>query len=345
MKPDLKKGRFLQFFQRLEKEGWLKAFLVALTIGFGVAAIVAAVMWFKGSNALWYCLGAIVGIALVATPVLYMAAFRPTVQSNARRIDRLGMEERIVTMVELEHDDSLLSRLQRADAQKHLEAADEKQIQFYIHRRIKVSLTVAASLGFVMTTLSTLAAMGLIMSGAELLDPLIPDAPAQYVYIEYVVDEGGLIEGEEFQEIIVGESGTQVVAVAEEGWTFVGWEDGFKHPERTDGGYDSNQVFVAMFEPTGEDGEGDGEGDQDGQEPSDQPKDSHSGDGDQNNGDKNNNAAGGKYEPANQIINGHVFYRDVLADYMEIIEQYLAAGEELPEIIRKMVEAYKESIA
>jgi hypothetical protein len=274
-----------------------------------------------------------------------MAALRPTVQSNARRIDRLGMEERIVTMVELEHDDSLLSRLQRADAQKHLEAADEKQIQFYVPRIIKVCLTVAASLGVIMTTLSTLAALGFIMSGAELLDPLIPEPPAQYVCIEYVVDEGGFIEGEEFQEIIVGEHGTQVVAVAEEGWTFIGWEDGFKYPERTDGGYNSNQVFVAMFEPTGEDGAGDEEGDEDGKEPPDKPKDPNSGKSEQNNGDQNNNFAGGKYEPANQIINGHVFYRDVLADYMEIIEQYLASGEEVPEIIRKIVEAYKESIA
>ena len=345
MKPELQQGKFLKFFRRFVREGWLKACFVALTFGFAVSAILATVMWFTGTNALWYCLATVPAVTLVGMPILYMVFFRPTVKSNARRIDRLGLEERIVTMVELEHDDSVLSRLQREDARKHLEAADEKQIQFRVTKKMAMSLSVAASLGCIMTALSVLAALGYITSGADLLEPLLPESPDRYIYVEYIVDEGGFIEGEEFQEIIVGERGTQVIAVAEEGWTFVGWEDGFSYPERTDGGYDQDQIFVALFEPTGENGDGEGDGQDTGNVPPDKPKPSDSGGNSDISGDEHNDAAGGRFEPANQIINGQVFYRDVLADYLDMIEQYLASGEEIPEIIRKIVEAYKDSIS
>ena len=345
MKLELQQGKFLKFFRRLVREGWLKAFFVALTVGFAASAVLATVMWFTGTNALVYSLIAILGVTLVGMPILYVAFFRPTVQSNARRIDRLGLEERIVTMVELENDDSILSQLQREDAWKHLETADEKQIQFRITRKMVLSLSVAASLGCIMTTISMLAALGYIMSGTDLLEPLLPESPERYIYVEYVVGEGGYIEGEEFQEIIVGESGTQVIAVAEDGWTFVGWEDGFAYAERTDGGYDQDQVFLALFEPTGENGEGEGDGQETGSIPPDKPKASNSGGKNDISGEEHNDAAGGRYEPANQIINGQVFYRDVLSDYLDMIEQYLASGEDIPEIIRKIVEAYKDSIS
>jgi hypothetical protein len=54
--------------------------------------------------------------------------------------------------------------------------------------------------------------------------------------------------------------------------------------------------------------------------------------------------AGGKYEMANQIIDGEIYYREVLQQYQDMIDEYLASGEDIPEDIRKIIETYLEII-
>ena len=49
---------------------------------------------------------------------------------------------------------------------------------------------------------------------------------------------------------------------------------------------------------------------------------------------------GGKYEPANQIIDEATYYRDVFGQYYDLIVEYLSSGEELPEDLRIIIEAY-----
>lgn len=355
MKGERKQEQFARFSRRLTQEGLLNALLIALAIGFGIAFVVAAVAWYMEKNVLLLCVGIVAAVALIGVPVIYAIFYRPTVQSNARRIDRLGMEERMVTMVELENEDSVLSRLQREDAQKRLAEADEKQMKIRIPRKVVVSASVAAILGCAMTTLSTLAVLGYILSGAEMLDPLIPDPPVQYVYIEYVVEEGGYIDGEEFQEIVLGESGTEVMAVADDGWIFDGWTDGGGNPVRLDTKVEQDMQLIAVFVPDeganggqgeGED-EGEGEGEGDG-EPTDQPGEGEGkseSESDDSKEESSSSAAGGKYDPANQIIDGEVFYRDALAgQYEDQMQEEMSSDDEIPEDIRDVVESYFEII-
>lgn len=47
------------------------------------------------------------------------------------------------------------------------------------------------------------------------------------ITIEYRALDGGYIEGTALQSIIVGEKGTAVRAIANEGYRFIGWDDGF----------------------------------------------------------------------------------------------------------------------
>ena len=349
MKGERKNVQFARFSRRLTTEGLLKALLIVLAISFSIVFVVAAVAWYTESNVLWLCIGIVAAIALIGIPVIYFAFYRPTIQSNARRIDRLGLEERMVTMVELENDDSILSRLQREDAQKRLAEADEKQMKICVPRGLIVSASVATILGIAMATLSTLAAMGFIMSGAELMDPLIPDPPVQYVYTEYVVDEGGYIEGEEYQEIVLGESGTEVMAVAEEGWIFEGWTDGDGNPVRLDKKVEKDMLLIAVFVPDeGEQqqqGEGEGEGDQD--TPTDMPAEEaqQSTDSEQEGEDPSQSQqAGGKYDAANQIIDGETYYRDVFGQYDDQMQEEMTSSDDVPEDIRDIVENYFEII-
>jgi hypothetical protein len=349
MKDEKKQWQFSRFSRKLKIEGLLKALLVALTVGFGVVFVVAMVTWFIEMNSLMLCIGIVAGALVIGIPVTYLIFFRPTIKSNARRIDRLGLEERMITMVELEGDESILSRLQREDAQKRLAEADEKQMKICVPRGLIVSASVATILGIAMATLSTLAAMGFIMSGAELMDPLIPDPPVQYVYIEYVVDEGGYIEGEEYQEIVLGESGTEVMAVAEEGWIFEGWTDGDGNPVRLDKKVEKDMLLIAVFVPDeGEQqqqGEGEGEGDQD--TPTDMPAEEaqQSTDSEQEGEDPSQSQqAGGKYDAANQIIDGETHYRDVFGQYDDQMQEEMTSSDDVPEDIRDIVENYFEII-
>ena len=50
-----------------------------------------------------------------------------------------------------------------------------------------------------------------------------------------------------------GEDGTQVVAVAEDGWMFVRWSDGNRDPARTDGSVTEDMEITAIFEEVPED--------------------------------------------------------------------------------------------
>ena len=346
MKQENSQGLLSKYGRRLAAEGWLKAFLLSLAIGFGLAFEVATVYWFLKLNAIWISLAIIVGVTAVGTVIFYHAKFRPTLKNNAKRIDRLGLEERTVTMVEFENDDSIISRLQREDARAYLQTINEKMLKIRVPKALVIVLSAAAAFCCLTVTLSVLAALGYIMSGAELMDPLIPDEPVQYVYIEYIVEEGGYIEGDEFQEVAMGDNTAEVMAVPEEGWIFIGWDDGYTEPARGDEQVDRNMILVAVFEPSGEDGDGEGEGE--GQEgegtPSDAPGEGEGKSEDDSDSDQQSSAAGGKYESSNQVLNGETYYRDVLAQYEDQINEYLASGEEIPEEMRKIIETYLEII-
>lgn len=332
-----------KYAKRLTVEALLKSLIVSATAGFGVAFVVATVCWFKGTNAMWLCLGILAGALILGMPILYFAAFRPTLKGNAKRIDLLGLEERTVTMVELENEDSIMSRLQREDARAHLQMVNEKMLKFRIANKLLVPLYTFGGLGCCMMVVSLLAALGIIMSGAELLGPLLPTEPVQYVYVEYWVDEGGYIEGEEFQEVVLGENTSEVMAVAEEGWYFVGWQDGNVRPERTEFGVEQDMFLIAVFEPVPEGDEGEGEGNDSDEEG--EPGESGDEPGESDEGDQSDpTGAGGKYEASNQVIDGQSYYRDLLQQYQDLIEEYLASNEEIPEEIRKIIETYMDII-
>lgn len=67
------------------------------------------------------------------------------------------------------------------------------------------------------------------------------------ITIEYRALDGGYIEGTALQSIVVGEKGTAVRAIANEGYRFIGWDDGFNASARLDSPSES-VVICARFE-------------------------------------------------------------------------------------------------
>ena len=343
---------FEQYYSRLAKEGVLKALFCGLIVGFAVDFVLAFITWFFGYEwGLWVSLGAGIVCAVGATLLFYYKKFRPTTQQIARRVDRLGLEERLITMFELENDDSYIAMRQREDAKASLRELEGKKLKLAFSNAIIVVMAFMAIIGLSMTTVTTLAAEGIISSGMELLFP--PEAD-QYFEIKYRASgEGGTILGTTEQVVLKGEKTSAVFAFAGDGYVFSHWEDGSINPVRVDTA-EANTVYTAYFvlfedvlpgdvltdEPDdifGQEGNGSGgPGNPNGGDgfPGMPSESEQNGDGDENDG------AGGRYEESNQVIDGDTFYQDVYQDYFEQVMERIRNGEELTEEEKQFIEDY-----
>ena len=98
------KNYFQQQTPKLRTEAVLKSLFCALSLGFVALFVAAFATWFAPFNGLWLSLGVFVGVTAITFPLFYLKRFYPSVVRNARRLDSLGLEERLVTMVEFEND-------------------------------------------------------------------------------------------------------------------------------------------------------------------------------------------------------------------------------------------------
>lgn len=350
------KQHFKRYLSKLRLEAFLKSFLSGLAVGFIANFITALITWFTPYNGLWLSLGILAGVTVVATTFFYFKKFYPSVMANARRLDRLGLEERLITMVEYENDNSYIASAQREDAKTALNAINSKSIKLSIASGIWVALLICTTLGAGMTTVSTLAVQGILPGGDEIINNLLPKEPEVFISVTYDVEGAGEIEGEQDQLILLGSNATPVTAVPEEGYVFVEWSDGNAKPHRTDKGLEADVEVFAIFEPAegegaGEgDGDGEGEGDGDGQgegngngngEGEGEGQGQGEGNGNGEEGDGNGTSGGGKYDHSNQIIDGETYYREVLDEYKEQLAEYLEKNRDnLSEDEIKVIEQY-----
>ncbi len=274
------KGLFKKYYRRVALQGLLKAFLLAAAVGFAADFFAAFVLWFVSPSAKVVLLGAaftFLGAVLIALPVLYFLFFRPTTQKIAKLIDRLGLEERMITMVEMEQDESYIALLQREDAKEKLKKVSPRQMKFSLSRFTPIALAVSFVLAGAMVTVSALAANGIVRPGYEVFSP--PDdedkdeeeeEKKEYVTIDYLASEGGFVSGEAHQEIEKGKDADPVTATPLEGYVFVVWSDGILTEQRWDWSVMEDLEVEAIFElapegtgdgDTGKEGEGtEGEG-------------------------------------------------------------------------------------
>lgn len=359
------KKYFATFYARLKREGWLKSLIAALALGFAVVFCAALAVWLiRGLTQLW--LPAVCGVAaaLISAPLFYRFRFRPTAKSVARRVDALGLEERMITMIELENDDSYIAMRQREDALAKIREADAKSIKFSVSRASLALLAAFAVLGMSMSAVTVLSANGKIKDGSDLIDDILPEEPIRYISVSYVVTGdlgdgiGGIIEGEAEQIIPVGTDAAPVMAVADDGWMFVRWEeDESEDPYRADAAIESDVIYTAVFQRVDQgsgsgmsgDGDGENEGDDNGDmEPSDAPSSSDDSSGSSDTqfpGDNDGFGASGKYDDANQIIDGETYYRDQLKSYYDQAMELISQGKELPPALRDIIERYYGTIS
>ena len=313
--------QFQRYFQRLSVEGMLKAALLALASGACAAVVSGIVTWFTITENIGLSLAINLIVFFVVSallaPAWYFLFFRPTVKKSAHRIDRLGLEERMITAVELQNEDTYLARLQREDAQNALEKTSPKQLKLRIPQKILLFLAIAFFCGAAATTVAALGAAGFIYSGYETMDAIIPEEPPVYVSVTYEAIDGGIVDGEFAQVIEAGQSTTEVLAIADDGYQFVMWSDGYKEPARYERDVTTDLVYYALFQYIGETSQspdGDPE-DDDEQEPQPQPSESESENDPEEDAPPQDTPQ--NYSQNNMIINGNTQYKPQLPQYRE----------------------------
>ena len=327
------KTQYFETYQaKLKLEAAVKSALCGISCGFIASLILACVFWFTSVEALWWLAVALVVAAIPASFAFYFLRFRPTDLSNARRLDSLGLEERMITMVEFDREDSYMAKAQRADAKAALATVNKGELKLKISRGIWLALAICGVLSAGMTTVNILSKYEILPNFEEILE----EQMTVYVTLSYEVDEGGYIEGgDEIQIIPVGTDGTTVTAVADEGYQFQEWSDGYQNPTRTDYGVTEDVTYFAIFvelgDEEGDEGDGDGEGgnsDQAGDQPG---EDDGSGEGNSEApsepSDEPNPGSGGKAQPNNQVINGQTFYREVIEYYQDLADEQIESGD------------------
>ena len=241
-----KESIFQKYYKKLVGEGLLKSFLLALTIALFAETVILLAFWFAGIKRYWLSAGISVGICAALVPSLYFLFFRPDTKAIARRLDSLGLEERLLTMHELQNDESYIAMRQREDARQALAKIDPKNVKIVLSKTVLVLLIVSFVCAGSMTTISALASSGVIPEGPDIIPDIVN--PEAYYTVRYLCkiyrqdtinldirDEegvGGLVEGMDEQLVAVGESSEAVLAFADPDWGFVQWGDGSQDPYR-----------------------------------------------------------------------------------------------------------------
>lgn len=372
------KKTFKKFYDRLAKEGIAKSLLLAIALALVVYCVLVLVMWLTNVDwLLWVAIAAFALVLAAATPLFYYKKYRPTAKAIAQRVDRLGLEERLITMLELEHDTSFIALRQREDALASAERVSAGQVKLAVPVAALVFASVMFLCGASMTVVTALAQNDIIDNPVD--DIIDPPGKEVYYTVSYkviglAVDEmgniseaiegmGGMIEGLEDQLLRDGDTAELVSAIADEEWAFLTWSDGVEQPVRqdildidalladnedgtvtvTEDGEMIVTYYAYFVELNSSDGESDQPAETDPDAPTDEPQESGE-NGSSGGEDDPSQEGGGRYEGGNQIINGEGYYRDYYEQYLQQYQEIISSGGEVPEYLQNIIDSYYGTI-
>ena len=171
---NIKNPLFQKHYKRLVLEGVINSALWGAFVGFGATFLVATLAWVFGFGGIVLPIAIGVGVGVITGVSCYFLRYRPDVHSVAARVDRLGLEERTITMLALEQEDSIIASLQRENAKESLQKVEHVKIKFRLPISVIVMAAVAFVLGTGMTTVSGLVEEGAVPPLAEIISPEDP---------------------------------------------------------------------------------------------------------------------------------------------------------------------------
>lgn len=361
------KKQFARYRSRIVRESVIKSLFCGISVGSAALCTVAFVTWLVGYRpGLFFALAAFALGCGVSVPLFYFCKFRPTAKQVARRVDRLGLEERMITMTELQGKETFIARAQREDTERAAEKVSHLLLKTALSAALVAVLVTAAVLGAGMTTLSALHYAGIIPAGIRVFTHEYVPATYSVSYgveencngsvIWYTGDWTNKISAEVTRSVQEGESLGPVYAIPAEGWYFVSWSDGVMDPYRHDVDIGGDIIALAIFEEGEEDPE---EGEQNNQSQSQQQQDTgepnesngNSSSSQQNDdqspeGDPNDDpSAGGQRDSSSQqVVDGQTYYGDEFEEaYRQAMERLQQDGN-IPDDLKKFIEEYYRSI-
>ena len=128
------KHKLRRFRRRMNTEAGIRAGTIGLAAGLAAMAAVLLYGRMKYQSILWRESGLIAAVLFLAvTLVCYFVWLRPKKKEVLARIDALGLKERIITMDELKHEDTVIARWQRKDATEHLARLDTAKLDIRLY--------------------------------------------------------------------------------------------------------------------------------------------------------------------------------------------------------------------
>ena len=309
---------FKKFYIRVRLNAIIKAVLLSLIGGLSSLALMFLTGWFVGIsfNVLWCGIVFSFTIAVLCGWLSYKLKFYPTSTTVARKADELGLEERIITMVELEGNPSYIAQRQRLDALSALNIIRAEMVKISISIIFIISTVVAGICGIGGTTVYAMYSAGAIRSGVDIIRDATAE-PAVSYKVEYGVEGEGMIMGIATQKVYADEDALAVMAVPDAGYIFVGWSDGYDGAYRVDYRVNTDIEVYAIFEEAVDIDPDDN--DNNNPEPDDMPPYYGSDDsgGDRTPTNKPSDDAGGAWNESDTWLDGATDYGPDLGDAIE----------------------------
>lgn len=324
---DIKKN-FNELYKEYLKSAIFKSLIFATLISSTVLAVISFAFWYYDVKQFW--------IGLIVFAILEFSIFsimflilKPTEKKFVKRLDSLGLQQRVVTMYQYQNDDSLMAKIQRNNAIEHISKINKRLVRLATPIFIVILFAIAVVCGATTTTVAALASSEYIPSGSYTFGKLDDQFGNKTEFeVTFDVIGEGFIDGDIFQIVYEGEDCTPVMAIPEDGWMFVGWQytndknilqsqkllgwgNDDTEPYHIESNVKKNLTVYAEFAEIGDPGEPDPNNPNKNpnqpnpdkpQKPSDDsPSPSNPGEGE---------GSGGRDEANNQVFNGSTFYGD-----------------------------------
>ena len=118
-----------KYYKRLQKEAIIKSLIFGLIICFSVILILSIVFFaFQTKQIL---ISIIIGFVslIISSVLIYNYKYKPDLKQIAKRVDEMGLEERVITMVEFKDENGFIYKKQRENTEYELGKINDKDFK------------------------------------------------------------------------------------------------------------------------------------------------------------------------------------------------------------------------
>jgi uncharacterized protein YeeX (DUF496 family) len=155
----MKKHGLDAYYKKLHKEAILKSWMISSMIGFSLMIVLSIIFYLMSFNGLLISVISFLVTIIISSYVLKTYVFNVSIKTIAHKLDDLGLEERVLTMIEFSEIESLIVQKQRITAQEKLANITPKHIGFKHFMRMSLILSLIFGLAVISVTFSTVAAL------------------------------------------------------------------------------------------------------------------------------------------------------------------------------------------